>query len=751
MVGLPIQTSFWMVPPSISFLTLFALAVLAIVKGRGRKVNLLFSLICFLGGLLSLDKTLAAALTDPALALRVSRLDHVFVVFFIPVYLHFTVTFLGIRKRTRLIAAAYGFSALLSIFSQSEYYLADVQYFFFGYYARGAPLVYLFGVATTANTLYCIYLLIRHLKGQSDPDRKNKTKYIIFGLGGAAFMAHFDLLPLAGIPVYPLGNFAFIPVLFLAFAVLKHDLLEIGLIFQKGLIYSLLTGLLTATYGLAIILFNETFRGLGQEWSILFSILFFAVIVFVFEPLKGRVQAFIDRVLFRDKYDYHATLRSVSATMTTLLDLGEIMAKTLGTLRETMHLEWGYVMLRDDLGEAFHVRCIRGNPPISPALSLHASSPLVHELTRRKGEITRQRLVRQSHPHEGSPVMAAFSRLGGAVVIPMVFDGDINGVLALGNKKSGDLFTERDLELLGTLANQCAIAIQNARAYELVENLNVNLEAMVEQRTADLQQALDEKERAQDLLVRSESLAAVGALVAGVAHELNNPLTSVSSLIQSSVETLERPSEHGSRTGRGNGQDTDELVDDLQFSLKELKRARDIVSSLLGISRQTQEYTEPVLLNDLSRDALRILFNRYKRTAIEVIEAYAPDLPTIRGNFANLGQVCLNIITNAIQVVNQKSGRIEIRTRYDAANTCVVFECADNGPGICADLMKDIFKPFFTTKEVGKGTGLGLYISHEIVRRHGGDILVSNRAQGGTRFQVLLPVRSSCRIHDGPR
>jgi signal transduction histidine kinase len=142
----------------------------------------------------------------------------------------------------------------------------------------------------------------------------------------------------------------------------------------------------------------------------------------------------------------------------------------------------------------------------------------------------------------------------------------------------------------------------------------------------------------------------------------------------------------------------------------------------------------------VSKDALRVLFNQYKRTGIQVVEAYDGALPMIQGNFANLGQVCLNILTNAIQAVSKDSGQIRVRTTHDKGSGRVVFECADNGPGISADLMKDIFKPFFTTKEVGKGTGLGLYLSHEIVRRHGGEIQVSSPSEGGSIFRVSLPV-----------
>lgn len=164
------------------------------------------------------------------------------------------------------------------------------------------------------------------------------------------------------------------------------------------------------------------------------------------------------------------------------------------------------------------------------------------------------------------------------------------------------------------------------------------------------------------------------------------------------------------------------------------------MASLLGISRQTQEYSEPVAVNDVCKDALKVLYNQYKRAGIEIIEAYEESLPQIRGNFSNLGQVCLNIVSNAIQAVDRGQGKIVIKTRYDEQRAMVVLECEDNGPGIPKEVMKDVFKPFFTTKEVGKGTGLGLYISYEIVRRHNGNIFAQDNPQGGATFRVELPV-----------
>ena len=114
-------------------------------------------------------------------------------------------------------------------------------------------------------------------------------------------------------------------------------------------------------------------------------------------------------------------------------------------------------------------------------------------------------------------------------------------------------------------------------------------------------------------------------------------------------------------------------------------------------------------------------------------------MPEVHGNFANIGQVVLNIIQNAIQAVAGKKGVIHLATRCDGDTGHVIFECKDNGLGIPESIRKDIFKPFFTTKAVGKGTGLGLYICHEIIQKHGGDLTLKEPDGQGARFAIRLP------------
>jgi signal transduction histidine kinase len=124
---------------------------------------------------------------------------------------------------------------------------------------------------------------------------------------------------------------------------------------------------------------------------------------------------------------------------------------------------------------------------------------------------------------------------------------------------------------------------------------------------------------------------------------------------------------------------------------------------------------------------------------VEIVKEYDDSSPAVEGNFANLGQVLINIIRNAMQALPEGRGRIILTTKLSPATDTVLVECRDTGLGIPSRLLKDVFNPFFTTKTVGRGTGLGLYLSHEIVRRHGGQIRIASEEGRGTAVTVELP------------
>ena len=230
-------------------------------------------------------------------------------------------------------------------------------------------------------------------------------------------------------------------------------------------------------------------------------------------------------------------------------------------------------------------------------------------------------------------------------------------------------------------------------------------------------------------LVHAEKMAAVGQLVSGVAHEVNNPLTAILGFTDLLMENTELP-ESARR--------------DLRVILQEAQRTKQIVQNLLSFARQMPPQRQLVQLNSILQRTVHLRSYDFISHGIEVVERLDPSLPDVMGDSHQLQQVFLNILNNAYDAVREGEhpphpARIEITSKQDGGFVEISF--SDNGVGI-ADSER-IFDPFFTTKDVGHGTGLGLSICYGIVREHGGEIVCHNNPDSeGATFIVRLPVAS---------
>ena len=724
--------TFYSIPPLLTLICFLALAALVIFRGPRTQTNLLFFTICILGSFLYFDILFAFNAQSKETALRVSRTDHFFIVYLFPVYIHFFHAYLNISGRKWLIKAAYVYAFILMCFTPTPFYIASMQKHYFGYFARGGVLYPFFGLAGLLVTLYVLIQIYQAIRFETSSSHKNRLKYLFAGFGIMGLMNGLDIFTINGYSVYPPGNLSFIPLTLFAVGLFKHDLLDMGILIKKSLIYSLLTAFLTCLYALLIIVANAVFKDVRFSDSIYFPIFFFLLIAFVFGPLKSIVQDFVDRIFYKGKYDYQKTIKHVSRMIVSVLDYDAIAKLLTDTVVDTMLVENCSVFLSDTSKHHFvNFSAYAKQVNLDQPVKWRKESALVEFMKTQHQPIIKRKIPKLVPTADKKDVLSDLEILKAEIALPLLFKEQLYGFIVLGEKRSGNLFTQEDMDLLETLSSQSALALENARSYKIIEDLNKDLEKKVEERTRDLKEALSEKERTQDQLIRSESLAAIGQLVAGVAHELNNPLTTVTSLVQATIEDIEQLDSE-------NSLDAD-MIDDLKFADKELDRARSIVSSLLGLSRQTQTYSEAVDINLVVKDALRILYNQYKHCELDIVETYARDLPDIKGNFANLGQVTLNIIQNAIQAVMDMKGTIFLSTHFDVNTRQVVFLCKDTGPGIPENIREDIFKPFFTTKAVGKGTGLGLYICHEIIVKHGGTLKQQTSNGSGAVFEVRLP------------
>lgn len=307
-------------------------------------------------------------------------------------------------------------------------------------------------------------------------------------------------------------------------------------------------------------------------------------------------------------------------------------------------------------------------------------------------------------------------------------------------------------------------------ANKRLEKMNRELEQRVEERTGELQKAnaslehereeqgrlINELKTTQAQLVQSEKMASVGVLATGVAHEINNPLTFVStniSMLNDYVPALLRlheqtaalvaPDRRAQLDAAEDEHHFFELVEDMPDLLADctegVRRIRRITESLLEFSHSGDTSWQPCDINHCIETTLVICYHEYKYKA-RIVKKLDPDLPSIEAVPAQLNQVIMALVVNAAQAMGQM-GEIRITSGRDVDH--VYFTVADTGCGIKPEHLDHIFEPFFTTKEVGQGTGLGLAVAYGIVATHNGELLVESRVGEGSRFKVVLPIEQS--------
>ena len=326
------------IPPFLTLCCFFGLAVLTVLRGRKTKVNILFLLLCIFGSILYLDILLIFNVKHDKTALLISRIDHFFIVYLIPLYIHFFHEYLGISGRKWLVRIAYCYAFILMCFTPTSLYLESMQKHSFGYFAKGGILYPFFGLGGLCVNIYVLTILWQAIQREKDSIRKNRLKYLFLGFGIMGLMVGLNALPILGHSVYPPGNFSFIPLIIFAVGLFKHELLDMNILIKKSLIYSMLTALLTCIYSFIIILANKTFKDFDFSDSIYFSILFFLLIVLVFGPLKTKIQKFIDHIFYKGKYDYQKTIKDVSRMIVSVLSFDEIGKQLIATIADKMRV-----------------------------------------------------------------------------------------------------------------------------------------------------------------------------------------------------------------------------------------------------------------------------------------------------------------------------------------------------------------------------------------------------------------------------
>jgi signal transduction histidine kinase len=322
-------------------------------------------------------------------------------------------------------------------------------------------------------------------------------------------------------------------------------------------------------------------------------------------------------------------------------------------------------------------------------------------LMKRPEPIVREEVMLEEDDAEARVLAATLTELKAEVCVPLSAQERLIGFLLLGRKRNRDVFSVEDLQLLATLGAEVAVALENARLYEELRN-------------------------SQAMLARTDRLAAVGTLAAGIAHEIRNPLVAVQTFVQLLPEQIDDP---------------EFRTTFLDLTNSELARVSTLINDLMTFARPAPATLDEAQVNEVAEQIVRLLTGQAKKSDITLTAQLSPEIPPFIVDQGQIKQVFMNLVMNAMQAT-PAGGAVTISTSLvceaEGQAWCVI-EVQDTGSGIPPEQKEQIFDPFFTTKETG--VGLGLFITHQIIEEHGGSIQVESGVGRGTRFLIRLPIR----------
>ena len=667
-----------------------------------------------------------------------------------------------------------------------------------------------------------LFLMIRALGRVRSVTARRQLRWIVWGtaFGAAPFVLGYGLPYALGFE--PWTGFEWSAILLglvpLAFAsaITRYRLMDVEVIIKRGLVYAAAVTAIIAIYAVLL----ELAEAMGRdEHNPVIAFLATLVVVLLSHPVKNAIQTGLDRVYYRDRYDYRRALVGFARDLNSDLDLQRLSERLVRRVTETLLVDRMALLLAptssqsdEDFVPIAHAG-FAGDPPLLTSRS-EAATRLISGHTLNLDDALSQRRI-------DSRELEFWREHGVHYLVPCVSKEGTIAVMALGRKASSEPLSSEDMALLAAVAAQAATALENGRLYRqlhvkadendrlrefsenILESLNDGLavvnrddrivrwnrrleelyglrhEDAVDRRLSDIfdqgffdtlrgarrespdgaaiyrvalttrhdpprrllvniamtplresdgvisgtilvLEDISARVQLEEQLQISEKMASLGLLAAGVAHEVNTPLTGISSYTQMLLQ------------GAAPDDPSTKVLEKIE---KQTFRAAKIVNGLLNLARPAQVDSGPVDVNAVINDVLSLLEHQLRTSSIQVRKEMSAVSPVVQGIEYKLQQVFLNLFLNARDAM-PRGGWLTVMTRSGAES---VIEVADTGSGIPADQLSRIYDPFFTTKDIGKGTGLGLSITYGIVQEHGGSITCDSSVGQGTRFTLRLP------------
>ncbi|WP_103667117.1 ATP-binding sensor histidine kinase [Pseudanabaena sp. BC1403] len=438
------------------------------------------------------------------------------------------------------------------------------------------------------------------------------------------------------------------------------------------------------------------------------------------------------------------------------IDLTKLLSKLMKILIENAGAEVGYLILESENGLKIEAIGNAGRDEIeilgSRAMENAIPVSIINFVAR-----TLESIVLGNATQEGKFTGDAYIQKHqpkSLLCMPLINQGELAGILYLENALVTEAFTTERLKILALLSSQAAIAINNARLYSNLKQFNENLEQLVSERTQELSQALSNLKSAQTELVKSEKMAALGGLVAGIAHEINTPIgisVTAASLITDKIQELTESLQKGTLKRS----ELDKLMETLKQSskivLSNLNRAAELIQSFKQVAvDQSSEERRRFNLKDYLEEILLNLKPKLKRTKINVQIECAENI--ILDSYPGLiSQIATNLVMNSLSHAYDAEDKGTIHFAITQEQQQLNFEYSDDGKGIAPDNIGKIFDPFYTTKRGQGGSGLGLHIVYNLVtQKLQGSITCESQVGVGTKFIMQIPLTGQA-FSDSPR
>lgn len=823
--------------------TLVASIILFIIVWRGTQRNFSTNIFCALLASVALWSVVLFGMRsshDAQQALYWDRAISPTVYTTYLLYYHFTLAYTNTRGQRGILLVAYFILVVIVALSPTELLIEKMRLDYFGY----APVPGVAALPFAASGLFLLggglYNLFKRYKTTRSYEEKNRLLYlalaVIFPLAGALLDGFSDLPPAT---VWGYLIFCIICTI----AIVKYHLLDIRVIVRKSLAYLFVSLMIATPYVGVLYLLHYIFEPILEPWW-LHAIIILLLAIFL-RPLYSWAQNLIDRLFYRDRYDYLKALEQFGQKTQSIVNLNELSSTFIRLVNGALRTSTVCLLLPSGSDNGFVVVSSigLGSPP--SGVVLKSSSLLIKWLK------LRQRIV-FSEEFTIVPQLQSMSlrekknieQMEAKLCVPIqTGPGQLSGILVLGQKLSQQPYSNEDMQLLKALSSQMAISLENARLYDAsqreVEERKRAEEALreseerfrktfISQHDAifvldakkppriidcnpaatevfgytrdemlghtttflhvdeislrkfqehlysavaergflylsdfamkrkdgtifptehsvmplqddegksvgwlsvvyDITKRKEAEEREREMqkeLYLSSRLAAIGELAAGVAHQINNPLTGILGFSQRLLRKTTDP----------------ETSQELKIIHTEAERAAKIVQNLLIFARRREPKKEYSDVNNIVQSALELRAYELKTSNIEVITNMAPSLPKIMLDSHQIQEVFLNLILNAEQAMTEANGggKLIIKTEENKRYVRITF--TDDGPGIPAEHLDKIFDPFFTTKGEKSGTGLGLSVCHGIITEHGGRIYAKSKPGKGASFFVELPI-----------